>query len=298
MQRALIIINPRARGVTNPAELCREIPRLLAERGVAATVGLAPERDSATHAAERALTAGYDLVVAAGGDGVVNRVAQGLVGSQIPLGFIPLGTGNSLGMQSGLSPGDLAGACDVIAAGHTRRVDVGVLNGRVFLGIADIGLTALVQRQVSSRLKARFGVAAFADRFMKTLPHVRPWQFRARLDGESLRGRMWAMFLVNGRHQVWRVPLNLTGSDDDGLLQVVLVRDCSRKRLLGLARDAYLRHVSIAAMPEVWVSPARSVELETCPSAPWEVDGEVGHCTPISAHIRPRALRLIAPPHE
>lgn len=295
MKRALIIVNPRARGVDNPAHLCGESQRLLDQCGIAVTVGVAPDGQAATRAAQQAVSAGFDLVIAAGGDGTINHVAQGLAGTGMALGFIPLGTGNSLAFEHGLVPGDLRGACAVIAAGHTRLVDLGVINDRVFLGMADIGVTALVQRQVSRRWKARLGVAALGAQLLRALPRVRPWQFRARLDELSLTGKMWGMFLIKGRRHVWRVPLDLPGTDDDGLLQVVILGECSRQRLLALVRDVAVWHVPSAHLPEVSLYSARAVELETCPAVPWEVDGEVERCTPISAHVSPQALRLIVP---
>lgn len=298
MRKALLIINPQARGVGNPAALCRECRRLLAARGIAGAIGLAPTGPAATVAAQHAARAGIDLVIAAGGDGAINRVAQGLAGTDVPLGFIPLGTGNSLAFEFGLLPGDLAGACDLIAGGHTRAVDLGVVNGRVFLGIADLGLTALIQGRVRSRAKAQLGVAAFANRFLKLLPAVRPWQYRGTIDGAAVSGRMWGMFLLKGRRQVWRLQLDVPGTDDDGLLQVVLLRDCSRKRLIGIARHL-LQNLPLTDLPEVTLRAARQVELQTCPPAPWEVDGEVEGGTPVSCHVAPLALRLIVPaqPH-
>lgn len=295
MRRALIIINPAARGVANPARICHESQRLLAERGIVATVGLAPEREAATRAAQKAAAAGLDMVIAAGGDGVINRVAQGLAGTETALGFIPLGTGNSLGFEFGITPGDLASACDLIAGGDTRAVDLGLINGRVFVGIADIGLAALVQGQVSQRWKGRFGVAALGNRFLKSLPRVRPWQYLARLEGAELSGRMWGIFLLKGRRRVWRVQLDLPGTDDDGLLQVLTLRDCSRKRLLGIARELAFRNVPLAEIPEFTLHPAQSLAVQTCPPAPWEVDGEPEGVTPIAASVLPRALRLIVP---
>ncbi|MGE5532097.1 MAG: diacylglycerol/lipid kinase family protein [Bacteroidota bacterium] len=295
MKRALLIINPQARAVGNPAAVCGGTQRLLADHGVRSSVYFAPSEAAATRAAERASRHAFDVVVAVGGDGVANRVAQGLAGGHLPMGHIPLGTGNSLAWQLGLRPGDLAQACAAIAAGNTHIIDLGLANGRAFIGQADVGIGALVQRQVSTRWKGRLGVAALVNRFLKTLPRARPWEYRLRVDGQERQGTMWGLFALNMRRQVWRFRLGVPGSDDDGLLQVLVVEGCSRRRLASIAASVALRDTPLARIPEIGAFAASSVELETCPPAPWEVDGEVEEPAPLSLRVYRKALRLVVP---
>ncbi|MHB8996818.1 MAG: diacylglycerol/lipid kinase family protein [Armatimonadota bacterium] len=295
MRRALLIINPQARAVEHPSAICGVAQRLLADHGVRSSVYFAPDEAAATRAARQASKHAFDVVVAVGGDGVANRVAQGLAGTTLPLGHIPLGTGNSLAWQLGLRPGDLRQACAVIAAGNTHTIDLGLANGRAFIGQADLGLGALVQRQVSSRWKGRLGVLALVNRFLKTLPRARPWEYRMRVEGEERQGTMWGVFALNLRRQVWRVRLDLPGTDHDGMLQALVLRGCSRRRLVSIASLVALRDVNLARIPEIEVFAANALELETCPPALWEVDGEVEEPAPLSLRVHRHGLRLVVP---
>jgi diacylglycerol kinase family enzyme len=185
--------------------------------------------------------------------------------------------------------------CAAIAAGNTHTIDLGLANGRTFIGQADVGLGALVQREVSTRWKGRIGVAALVNRFLKTLPRARPWQYRLRVNGQERQGTMWGLFALNIRRQVWRLKLGVPGSDDDGLLQVVVLAGCSRRRLLSIAASVALRDTPLARIPEIEVFAANSVELDTCPAALWEVDGEVEEPARLSLRVYRKALRLVVP---
>jgi diacylglycerol kinase (ATP) len=295
MRRALLIINPQARAVAHPAAICGQARRLLAEHGVRSSVYFAPDEAAATRAARQASKHAFEVVVAVGGDGVANRVAQGLAGTDLPLAHIPLGTGNSLAWQLGLRPGDLPQACAVIAAGNTHTIDLGLANGRAFIGQADVGLGALVQRQVSTRWKERLGVIALVNGFLKTLPRACPWEYKLRVGGEEHQGKMWGVFALNLRRQVWRVRLGVPRTDHDGLLQVIVLRGCSRRRLVSIASSVALRDIPLARIPEIEVFGANSLELQTCPPALWEVDGEVEEPGPLSLRVYRQALRLVVP---
>ena len=101
------------------------------------------EKYQCTVLARRAVEEGYEMVVVVGGDGTVNEAVCGLVNSKVLLGIIPTGSGNGISRALGI-PLDLSEACRVIAEGDSRRIDVGLLNGHYFLGVAGIGYDALV----------------------------------------------------------------------------------------------------------------------------------------------------------
>ena len=100
-------------------------------------------------------------MIVAGGDGTLNAALQGLVEAGLPLGIIPLGTANNLARTLGI-PSDPAGACEVIAAGHRRRIDLGWVNGRYFCTTASVGLSVQITEELSPEAKRRWGPAAYA----------------------------------------------------------------------------------------------------------------------------------------
>ncbi|MBI5378807.1 MAG: diacylglycerol kinase family lipid kinase [Nitrospirae bacterium] len=152
--QATVILNPAARGAR--ASLGEAIARLLQREGLRVELRLTQGRGEGTILARQAVQAGADLVVAAGGDGTVNEVADGLAGSPVLLGIIPLGTTNVLALELNL-PFDLDGACRVLGRGKSVPLALGKANGRCFTFAAGVGFDGYV--------------VAAVDRYAKPLIH-------------------------------------------------------------------------------------------------------------------------------
>ncbi len=97
-----------------------------------------------------------DCIVAAGGDGTMNGVADGVIQTGLPLGVLPMGTANDLARTLGI-PTDLDAAAAVIAAGRMQRIDVGEVNEHAFFNVASIGLSAELAASLTPERKRRFG---------------------------------------------------------------------------------------------------------------------------------------------
>ncbi len=170
--RALAIFNRRARLVARNADRATD-----ALRSAGLTL-FTPEVRSRAEAAHlvRAHAGEVDLVIAAGGDGTLNAVLQGLIGTRLPLGILPLGTANDLCKTLDI-PLDLEAACEVIARGNTRRIDVGRVNDTYYFLEASIGLSVALCRQLRGDAKTRLGVIAHA---LSAIPIMRRMRrFRA-----------------------------------------------------------------------------------------------------------------------
>lgn len=178
--------------------------------------------DHGAGAAADAVRAGARLVVACGGDGTVSEVAGALVGTDTALGIVPLGTGNLLAANLGL-PDTLEGALAVLIEGTERRIDVGRLSDRIFLGMAGIGLDAAMVRDAPEGLKRRAGWAAYALAVARHLPD-RISAVSVHIDGRGTRHRDVSMVLIGniGRLQAGFEPLP-HAQVDDGLLDVAVV---------------------------------------------------------------------------
>ena len=125
---------------------------------------------------------GCDVVIAAGGDGTVSAVASGLVGTEVPLGILPLGTGNVLARELGL-PLDLDSACELIAGAHEETaIDALRIDGRHFFTQVGIGIDALMIRDTTKAHKKRFGRLAYLWTAFTRLLGFRPRRFSIRLD--------------------------------------------------------------------------------------------------------------------
>lgn len=152
--------------------------------------------DAGAGMARNALTKGAALVLAAGGDGTVRAVAEGLRGSGVPLGLIPAGTGNLLARNLELTVTSLESAIETAFAGRDRVIDLGIAEitredgsteSHGFLVMAGLGLDARMIAKTNSKLKKAVGWLAYVDAGMRALPELEPVRLRYRLDDDAYR---------------------------------------------------------------------------------------------------------------
>src|SRR5512144_3264539 len=145
---AKLIANPGAGQVLDRASLMAQAARCLMDCGLDVDVALARPTRQAARAARKAVKDGYDLVIGMGGDGTIGGVIRGMVNSNVPLGIIAAGTENDFAHTLGI-PDDLEAACELIASGRTRPIDLGRLETKKtdrfdFFMVTAIGLVATV----------------------------------------------------------------------------------------------------------------------------------------------------------
>src|SRR4051812_33692979 len=168
------------------------------DKGIQVTPRVTWEAGDATLFAREAVRDGASTVIAVGGDGTVNEVVNGLVGSGVPLGVIPIGTANDFARQAGI-PDDPNHAMDVILRQPPRAMDVGEVNGRAFLNVSTGGVGAETTAETSPASKERLGSFAYALTGMKKLGGLRPRRGWFSGPGFEYRGD-WLLFAVgNGR---------------------------------------------------------------------------------------------------
>jgi len=292
---ALLIVNPLARQVAAQRDLPALAQQHLAEWGVETDLILTVRAGEATEVAGRAARQGYDSVVVLGGDGTANEVVNGLAGTSLALGVIPLGTGNVLGDCLGLTAGDMAGACRALAQGTIRPVDLGQVNGRYFVTMAGIGLDAQVAAETDGNWKSWLGKLAFVGQFLGTVAHCHPWGFEASVDGQPLSGEIWGAFACNTPRYTWRLRLVPEALDDDGQLDYVFLHGCRLGELQRVVTALFVRGEAAGHLPHMEVLRGQSLSLRTLSPAPWQVDGEVGGTTPVLCQAVPNGLQLVMP---
>jgi YegS/Rv2252/BmrU family lipid kinase len=291
----LVILNPRARGAADTLALGRNIYACLRAEGAESNIVYTTLAGEATDLAASGARDGYDLIAAAGGDGTANEVLNGLAGTGVRFGVIPAGTANSLAHYLGLQPGDVGAACHGLVHGQTRTLDLGLINGRYFLGMAGIGLDAYLAHHTRGAWKKWLGVYAYVEEFLDTLVDLDPWHMELLLDGRKIEGGMWGVFICNTPRYVWRMEMGVGASETDGELDVVLLRESSREGLFKVAVDLFLRGKPVRGEPGMEVIRAKEIGIRTDPPAYWEVDGEVGGLGPSHCHVVPGALELVVP---
>ena len=295
--RRMIICNPRAR-VTHATRLSQAAEaKLGVNGGYELKVPRRPEE--ATDLARQAAQSNYDQVIAAGGDGTINAVVAGLVGSQTALGIVPLGTGNAAGSNLNLQAGDITAAMDLIVGGNTRRVDLGRMNGRHFLTMGGIGLDGQVASELHTAWKRRLGKTAFIRQFFRsTLSYKLPHCHLEITGGEEdlvLDEPLWAVLICNMSIFTWRVSVAPEASPDDGQLDFIIFHRCRVSQLISIAARNFLFGVDISYHPHITIARGRQMKIDAEPPAYWQADGDVGGQTPVTVEVVPSVLDLIVP---
>ena len=236
------------------------------------------------------------IVVAGGGDGTISAVASALVGSDIALGVLPLGTLNHFAKDLGI-PLDPGAAARTIAAGRSTRVDAGEVNGRVFLNNSSLGLYPHIvrSREEQQRRLGRGKWMALAWATWTTLRRKPFLNVRLALDGTEQQCTASFVFIGNNEYMMQGFSIGARQRLDAGCLSLYLTRRRSRSRLLMLGLRALVGRLHQADDFEAVT--ARSIVVETRRShVHVALDGEVSVIeTPLSYRILPGALRVLVP---
>ncbi|MCX6910695.1 MAG: diacylglycerol kinase family lipid kinase [Verrucomicrobia bacterium] len=291
MADTCIIFNPTARGEHAQAQL-RRLRELAGDAAFQPTA----EAGHATALAEQAAREGCGTVVAAGGDGTINEVVNGLM--RVPaearprLGVAPLGTANVYARELGLRF-SVDAAWRVIAAGRERRVDVGVARAsggerRYFAQLAGAGFDAMAIAALDMRLKKKINWLSYVISGFRTVARGLP-RLTVTADGRRCEGCF--VFVGNGRFYGGSYRMFPEARLDDGLLEVCVFEG---GRVSDVLR--YLPRVLTASHPrlaDVHCFRARQVRVESPQPTPTELDGELWKNCPAEFSVEPGALRVM-----
>lgn len=286
--RALLLLNPRARRGrdtgADAAERLRSLGLDLTVLEIRDPAGL-PEL-------VRARAREVDRLLVAGGDGTLNAALQGLAGTGVPLGIIPVGTANNTARTLGL-PTDLDEACKVAAGGRTRLIDLGRANERWFFTTASLGLSVAVTRLLTRDLKRRWGRLAYGYAAVRAVLERRAFDAEIVAAEQRLALRSVQIVVGNGRYYGSALPVAEDAEIDDGWLDLYAVEARSRWRLFTLAPA--LRAGRQGKRPDVHTLRTRRVEIRTSVPKTINVDGELGPRTPATVVVVPRSLAVFCP---
>ncbi|HLX09995.1 MAG TPA: diacylglycerol kinase family protein [Thermoanaerobaculia bacterium] len=226
----------------------------------AAGAGLVVSKSGADIAvqARRAVEDGVSRLVVAGGDGTMHQAAQGLAGSACALGVVPLGTGNDLAGTLGI-PTDFEAAVARALAGGIRRLDLARVEQTVCIGYAGVGFDSAVTRFANEQVKRLRGPLVYFYAVLHTLATFEAPQMRVVHDGGTFTGR--AMFAVVANLPRFGGGMRIAPAalPDDGWLDLVIVRELSRLRLLAVFPKVYRgTHVG---HPEIQIVRTRRAEI-------------------------------------
>jgi len=285
-----VVCNPAAGG----GRAARLLPRVeQALRALGFTVGsdLTRDLEHARELARRSAEAGA-ITVTLGGDGLVGCIVGVL--REVPgsvLGILPGGRGNDTAGVLGI-PAQIEAACDVIAHGVECDLDVGDVEGRSFIGIASLGFDSVANR-IANDAPARLGRLVYVYGALRALATWRPARFELRLDGKPIAVTGYTVAACNSSTYGGGMRLAPGAALDDGLLDVVLIAQLSKRSFLATMPKVFggthVAHpaVSVLRGRELWVDADRPFVVYA--------DGDPVGATPVTIRVVPGAVRVLLP---
>jgi YegS/Rv2252/BmrU family lipid kinase len=305
-QRTLVIVNPSSRNGATGRRWRAHETRLRDALGPLEIEHTRAPRD-AERLAREAVRAGVERVLVAGGDGTLSEVATGLLAADlaryVTLGVLPLGTGGdfvrSLGIPRGLEP-----ALECICAGKTRSVDAGRVEfvgadgaqrTSYFVNVSSLGISGLIDELVNRTTKRFGGTVSFLVGTVRAIFQYRSARVAIRVDGELVHEAPLVLATgANGRYFGGGMQVAPQARIDDGLLDVVIIRELSVPRLLAKLPKIYAgTHLSD---PAAALHRGRVIEAVAEPGlVKIELDGEPLGTLPARFEVLPGALTLYGP---
>ncbi|MFS0674508.1 diacylglycerol kinase [Ornithinibacillus sp. 179-J 7C1 HS] len=279
MKRARIIYNP----TSGREAFKKELPAVLEKlelAGYEASAHATTGEGDAIKAAKLAVERKYDIVIAAGGDGTINEVINGLAEQEYrpKLGVIPVGTTNDFARALTIPRDSIQKAVDVIVENHTKLLDIGKVNEQYFINIAGGGKLTELTYDVPSKLKTMLGQLAYYVKGIEMLPSLKPARVKIEYDGNIIEEDIM-LFLISNTNSVGGFEkLAPDACLDDGYFDLLILRKTNLAEFVRIAsmalRGAHLEddHVIYTKARHVKVTPEDKMQLN--------IDGEYGGLLP------------------
>lgn len=289
-KRIQVIINP-ASGQDEP--ILNTLNRVFKNYDVHWDVSITHDWGDGKRLAEEAIASGVDLVASYGGDGTSLDVANGMIGSDIPLMVLPGGTANALAHELNI-PLSLQEAAEIIFNSDVQTIDLGKSDdGKYFILRADTGISSKIMEEASRDLKDRYGILAYVMSTFRVIADDERYHYKLTLDGEVVETEGIACVITNA-NKIGALELSLSPyvSTTDGLLDVFIFTNVAESLLSAAAQVVRLQNGTAASLQH-WQVKEVTIETET----PQQVraDGEEFSETPITLSVAPSALKVLVP---
>lgn len=294
MKKILVLKNPEAGG-HNSDVLRRSLRKYFTGEATSCQVHNISPDDSIEEVVRDHIEGGINLCIAAGGDGTIAAAAGGLIGTEIPLGIIPLGTGNMFAREVKI-PLDIERATGIIVGPHRfRMIDAMQLENRIFVLSMGAGISSLAVRDLTRKEKKLFGILAYVGSALKQVITFRPHHFKLTVDGEFMEVSSPDVSVSNaGIISEMILPKSPPIEIDDGALDVIYVKADSIKDYPTLVLNVLGRKPPQSSIR--WIRAKERVTIDAEKPIKVQADGEIVGETPVTVKIIPAAFRLIVPP--
>lgn len=246
--------------------------------------------------AREGVAAGFDALVAVGGDGTVNEVVRGIIESggkgKTTLGIIPCGTGNDLVRTLNI-PLEIEESVQVLKNGHIEHLDLGRVNGKYYMNVVGIGFDATVADEINMNVRRLKGTMAYLYAVLKTLFTYKSPKMTVQIDDTVLEGQYFLVAIANGKYYGGGMQIAPNAWPADGVFDICVVENVKRmevvKMLPKIFKGEHLGH------PAVKVYRGRKVMVESMERVLVQADGELMGTLPMGFELEPNVFPVLVP---
>jgi diacylglycerol kinase (ATP) len=290
LKHLVFIINPRS-GVDREKAISKAVEERLDKSRFTYEIDYTERPKHGIELARQAAEKGAYAVVAVGGDGSVNDVVKGLVGTDTALAIIPKGSGNGMARTMEI-PLELMEAIDVINTGKLQSVDIGYANDSLFLSNAGVGFDALISKRFAKKEKR--GFATYSWLVTQHLWTYKEWDWQIKIDGKELSQKAFMINVANGQQFGYNFKIAPNADYADGWLDVTIIKPFPK--ILGGTLVFRAMTGSIDKSPYVETYRAKEVTISNPALKLMQTDGDAHPCSnEINYRIEPAALKVVLP---
>jgi YegS/Rv2252/BmrU family lipid kinase len=295
-----LILNPISGKKDHPEQL-KLVLELLGSAGMYPDIRETRRRGDAHQFAKEAVEEGYEIVIAAGGDGTVNEVANGLVGSAVKLAIIPLGTANVLALETGI-PLDPVAAASIIVQGRSQSITLGHITycdpaqkdtrDNHFLMMAGIGFDGGVLKEIKREHITRLGKLAYVTTALNLLFQYKSPPLAISVDREK-KFRGYGVIASNGKYYGGKFRVAPKAEITDSFLDLCIIKRKGVRCLIKTALKVFMgTHPS---GDDIHYCKAKTIEIDSPDQVYVQADGEFLGTVPVCLTAREKALSVIVP---
>jgi len=290
-EKITLIVNPISGGGKDKKELLKFVSDYFSQKGNRIALKATSRRGEATEFAQQSVRDSDDLVVVVGGDGTINEVASGLVGSEVAMGIIPRGSGNGLARTLKI-PQNIAKACKLISDGDRVKIDMGKANGRFFALVAGIGFDAVVGKRFDEHHKR--GPISYFFIGTKEFFLYKPEIVKISFGDQSFEVEPFLIAAANGQQYGNNAIIAPDAKLNDGFLDITIIHYTSVFQLMRALPKLFSGRLK--GYPDADFHKTKSLRIQRSAPGVLNIDGEpVDEKSVIEISILPKCLKIIAP---
>lgn len=241
--------------------------------------------------AKEAAEKNYDIVVAVGGDGSANDVAQGLINSKTAMGIIPVGSGNGLAHHLKI-PTRISKAINIINRFKTSRIDTASINGKLFISIAGLGFDALVAEKFA--LRKHRGFFTYLQLTIKEFFNYSQLEYTIQFDGKTIKEKALLISFANSDQFGYYASISPSASVNDGLIDLCIIKKISVIRAAFLAHKLFIKNIDSSRSVDVYKVKEATITCESLSAS--HIDGDPDkHISKAHIKVHPKTLNIIIP---